>query len=140
MRIWWLSNRTHKYWRFSRTCVYAPNRQVFLWRLFCCLALIACLLALACPSIAAETLPTAPSLQAEAWVLMDYHSSEVLVEHRADEPLSPASLTKMMTAYVLFQQLLDGKIKLDDSVTVGADTKVTRIPGGRDGPGHLVSG
>lgn len=54
---------------------------------------------------------------------MDYHSSEVLLEHRADEPLSPASLTKMMTAYVLFQQLRDGKIKLDDSVTVSADIK-----------------
>lgn len=52
---------------------------------------------------------------------MDYASGKVLAEGNADEKLDPASLTKIMTSYVVGQALKAGKIKLNDMVTVGKD-------------------
>ncbi len=49
---------------------------------------------------AAEQLPDAPSIDARAWILMDYASGKVLSEGNADEKLDPASLTKIATSYV----------------------------------------
>lgn len=59
---------------------------------------------------------------------MDYASGKVLAEGNADEKLDPASLTKIMTSYVVGKALKAGKIKLDDMVTVGKDAwrRVTR--------------
>ncbi|PPS59174.1 hypothetical protein CRX72_12520 [Pantoea sp. BRM17] len=45
--------------------------------------------------------PAAPQIEAKAWVLMDYNSGKVLAESNADQRLDPASLTKMMTSYVV---------------------------------------
>ncbi|WP_228715727.1 serine hydrolase [Klebsiella pneumoniae] len=70
---------------------------------------------------AAEQLPDAPSIDARAWILMDYASGKVLSEGNADEKLDPASLTKIMTSYVVGQAIKAGKIKLTDMVTVGRD-------------------
>ncbi len=53
--------------------------------------------------------------------LMDYASGKVLAEGNADEKLDPASLTKIMTSYVVGQALKADKIKLTDMVTVGKD-------------------
>ncbi len=64
--------------------------------------------------------PTAPQVAAKSWLLVDYHSGSVLAEHAADERREPASLTKLMTAYVLFKQLRAGKFSLDDKVPVSA--------------------
>lgn len=52
---------------------------------------------------------------------MDYASGKVLAEGNADEKLDPASLTKIMTSYVVGQALKADKIKLTDMVTVGKD-------------------
>ncbi len=52
---------------------------------------------------------------------MDYASGKVLSEGNADEKLDPASLTKIMTSYVVGQAIKAGKIKLTDMVTVGRD-------------------
>jgi len=60
----------------------------------------------------------APALPAKAWLLMDYDSGEVLAAANADEPLPPASLTKMMTSYIVEQALRSGKLKPTDLVTV----------------------
>lgn len=60
----------------------------------------------------------APTLAAKAWLLMDYDSGEVLASANPDEPLPPASLTKMMTSYLVEQALRTGKLKKDDLVTV----------------------
>lgn len=49
---------------------------------------------------------------------MDHHSGQVLAQRNGDKPLAPASLTKLMTAYVLFAQLKAGKLRLDDEVTI----------------------
>ncbi len=60
-----------------------------------------CILFLAPTAFAAEQTAEAPSVDARAWILMDYASGKVLAEGNADEKLDPASLTKIMTSYVL---------------------------------------
>ncbi|WP_148664939.1 D-alanyl-D-alanine carboxypeptidase family protein [Sulfuricaulis limicola] len=59
-----------------------------------------------------------PEIAAPAWVLMDHHSGQVLAERNGDKALAPASLTKLMTAYVLFAKLKAGKLRLDDDVAI----------------------
>ncbi|WP_130834542.1 serine hydrolase [[Erwinia] mediterraneensis] len=72
--------------------------------------------------------PAAPQIEAKAWILMDYASGKVLTESSADQRLDPASLTKMMTSYVVGQALKAGKISRDDMVTVGQDAWATGNP------------
>ncbi|MBL0389790.1 D-alanyl-D-alanine carboxypeptidase [Ramlibacter monticola] len=60
----------------------------------------------------------APALAARSWLLMDFDSGEVLASSNPDEPLPPASLTKMMTSYLVEQALRSGKLKKEDLVTV----------------------
>ena len=67
---------------------------------------------------AAVVKPTPPAVKARAYILQDYDSGRVLVEVNADEPVEPASLTKMMTVYVALAQLADGKFRMDDSVPI----------------------
>lgn len=62
--------------------------------------------------------PAAPQLAAKAWVLMDGASGQVLVENNADERLPPASLTKLMTAYIATKEIEGGRIAESDQVTV----------------------
>jgi serine-type D-Ala-D-Ala carboxypeptidase (penicillin-binding protein 5/6) len=59
-----------------------------------------------------------PALPAKAWLLMDFDSGQVLASANADEPLPPASLTKMMTSFLVEQALRSGKLKQTDLVTV----------------------
>ena len=77
---------------------------------------------------AEQAAPEAPPVDARAWILMDYSSGKVLAEGNADEKLDPASLTKIMTSYVVGQALKAGKIKLDDMVTIGKDAWATGNP------------
>ncbi len=70
------------------------------------------------PSAEAVVWPKAPSLNARAWVLLDARSGKVVAEHGADEELPPASLTKMMTLYLIFEDLKLGRLKLDERVPV----------------------
>ncbi len=67
---------------------------------------------------ALRPVPAAPLLPARAYILLDFHSGKVLAEKRADERMEPASLTKLLTAYTVFQTLASGKIKLSDQVTI----------------------
>jgi serine-type D-Ala-D-Ala carboxypeptidase (penicillin-binding protein 5/6) len=60
----------------------------------------------------------APVLAAKSWLLMDYDSGQVLASVNPDEPLPPASLTKMMTSYLVEQALRSGKLKKEEMVTV----------------------
>ncbi|GAB4509512.1 MAG: D-alanyl-D-alanine carboxypeptidase family protein [Sulfuricaulis sp.] len=59
-----------------------------------------------------------PDIDAPAWVLMDHDSGQVLAGRNSDKPLAPASLTKLMTAYVLFGKLKAGKWQLDDKIAI----------------------
>ncbi len=63
-------------------------------------------------------LPDPPQLGASSYLLQDFNSAMVLVEHNADQRVEPASITKVMTAYVVFHELTSGKLALDDLVTV----------------------
>jgi len=60
----------------------------------------------------------APSLPAKAWLVMDFDSGQILASANADEALPPASLTKMMTSYLVEQALRTGKLKQTDLVSV----------------------
>lgn len=72
---------------------------------------------------------SAPPLAARAYLLVEPRSGAELAAHNADAPLPPASLTKLMTAYVLFGDLRSGRIKLDELITVGR--YAARLPGAR---------
>ena len=74
----------------------------------------------AMPALAAQSALASnpPELPAKAWLLMDYDSGEVLASANADEALPPASLTKMMTSYLVEQSLRSGKLKQTDLVSV----------------------
>ena len=62
--------------------------------------------------------PAAPSLGANSYILVDFNSGHVLVESNPDMPVEPASITKVMTSYVVFTELAGGDINLSDTVTV----------------------
>lgn len=66
-------------------------------------------------------IPAPPQLAAKAYILMDADSNRVLVEHQADLPLPPASLTKMMTSYVVSEEIEQGRLKETDLVTISED-------------------
>ena len=61
------------------------------------------------PAPVPMALPSPPQLAAKAYLLMDYDSGEVLFGENTEERLPPASLTKMMTSYVIGQELKSGR-------------------------------
>ncbi|MEM0955509.1 MAG: D-alanyl-D-alanine carboxypeptidase family protein [Pseudomonadota bacterium] len=69
------------------------------------------------PTLAAP-LPPPPSVAAKAWILLDADTGRVLTEQSADEQLPPASLTKLMTSYVLSSELATGRVSNEDIVEV----------------------
>jgi D-alanyl-D-alanine carboxypeptidase (penicillin-binding protein 5/6) len=62
--------------------------------------------------------PSAPSLNVKAYVLMDGNNGKILAEQNMDNQLPPASLTKMMTLYLASRALASGQIHLEDMVTI----------------------
>lgn len=81
--------------------------------------------AFAAPSL----IPAPPQLSAKSYVLMDAYTGDVLVEHNSREELPPASLTKLMTAYIAEYELAKGNISLNDLVTISE--KAWRMEGSR---------
>ena len=83
---------------------------------FCALiALVALTLALAAQ---AGPLPAPPQLSADSYLLMDYHSGQILGARDADKRVEPASLTKMMTAYLVSVEVERGHVAFDDDVII----------------------
>ena len=70
------------------------------------------------PQAVAPLMPPAPTVAASSYLLIDADSGKVLVEHNADEPLPPASLTKMMTSYIASMEIMRGQLKESDLVLV----------------------
>ncbi len=68
-------------------------------------------------SATAQT-PPPPSLAANAWLLLDHNTGQVLTSHNPDERIEPASLTKLMTAYLTFSALKAGTIAMEQEVPV----------------------
>ncbi|HEY1773055.1 MAG TPA: D-alanyl-D-alanine carboxypeptidase family protein [Gammaproteobacteria bacterium] len=80
--------------------------------------LLACLLACTTVAVQALPIPAPPQFPAKSYVLMDAHSGQVIAELNGEQRREPASLTKLMTAYVVFHALKDGVLHLDDTTTV----------------------
>ena len=72
----------------------------------------------AAPGFADTPIPTAPTVDARAYIVVDYHTGKVLASKEAVARLEPASLTKLMTAYLVFTELSTGKLKLEEPVVV----------------------
>ena len=92
------------------------------------LLLARCLLLLVPGFTHAADIP-GPPLEARAYILVEARSGAELAAHNADAQLPPASLTKLMTAYVLFGDLRSGRLKLDELITVSR--YAARLPGAR---------
>jgi D-alanyl-D-alanine carboxypeptidase (penicillin-binding protein 5/6) len=89
-------------------------------------------------------IPAAPQLAASGYILMDADTGTVLVEHNADELLPPASLSKIMTAYIAAAEIESGRLHAEDLVTVSPNA--WRLGGAASGgstmfldPGSRVS-
>ena len=92
--------------------------------------LIVCLLATACTTLALAQAPQPPEIAAKSYFLIDLTSNQVLAERDADAPADPASLTKLMTAYVVFTALRDKKISEDQVLPVSLRAWEERKGGG----------
>jgi D-alanyl-D-alanine carboxypeptidase (penicillin-binding protein 5/6) len=78
----------------------------------------ALLLLAASAARAAAPVPPPPTLEASSWVLVDNANGKILAGHRADVPVEPASITKLMTQYAVFHALKEGKLTLDQPVPI----------------------
>ncbi len=66
-------------------------------------------------------IPSPPQVSATAYVVMDAATGEILIEENADVPLPPASLTKMLTAYIVSEEVERGKLKETDEILISED-------------------
>jgi D-alanyl-D-alanine carboxypeptidase (penicillin-binding protein 5/6) len=78
---------------------------------------------------AAQPIPKPPATGAKSFIIQDYGSGNVLAEENSDVSVDPASITKLMTAYVVFSELQSNNIALTDIVTISE--KAWRTPGSR---------
>ncbi len=74
--------------------------------------------ALPTPDALNVPVPPPPDIDANSWVLMDFTSGQILASHNPDERVAPASITKIMTAYIVSAELAAGKVKMDDPVYI----------------------
>lgn len=87
------------------------------------------LLLVAGGSQAATPIPKAPDVGAKGYLVQDFLSGRAIAEKNADEPLEPASITKLMSAYVIFREIRDGSLALGDEVRISE--KAWRTQGSR---------
>ena len=67
---------------------------------------------------AVSPVPAPPKLAANSYLLIDFNSGRILAEKNIDEKIEPASITKLMTAYVVYKEMEMGRLTLDEQVTV----------------------
>lgn len=70
------------------------------------------------PVAAPAPTPSPPSVEGTAWLLMDHATGQVLAGHNIDERVEPASITKVMTSYVVSAELAGGKLRPDEEVMI----------------------
>jgi len=80
-------------------------------------------------SQAATPVPKAPAVGAKSYLLQDFFSGQSIAEKDADQPMEPASITKLMTAYVVFTEIRNGSLTLSDKVRISE--KAWRTQGSR---------
>src|SRR5690554_206259 len=76
----------------------------------------------------AAIVPPAPSINAKGYILIDYTTGHVITAGNEDEQLSPASLTKMMTSYIIGRELQAGRINNEDEVTISENAWAKNFP------------
>jgi len=79
-------------------------------------------------SYAAVIIPSPPQINAKGHILIDYTTGKIIAEENADTLLAPASLTKMMTSYIIGQELQSGNISNTDLVTISKEAWATGNP------------
>jgi D-alanyl-D-alanine carboxypeptidase (penicillin-binding protein 5/6) len=77
---------------------------------------------------APQAIPKPPAIAAKAYILIDYNSGQIVAQNEAETQLKPASLTKMLTSYVIGRQLKAGKISNDDLVTISEKAWAKNFP------------
>ena len=77
----------------------------------------------------AAPVPSPPKLAAKSFLLVDFHSGRVLAEKNIHKKVEPASITKMMTAYVVYKELEAGRLSLQEEVTISK--KAWRMKGSK---------
>ncbi len=85
-------------------------------------------LSFTCFSQAATIIPSAPQINAKGHILIDYTTGKVIAEGNADTLLAPASLTKMMTSYIIGKELQSGNISKQDQVKISKNAWATGNP------------
>jgi len=73
--------------------------------------------------------PAPPSIAGSGHLLIDFHSGHIISQENANQRLEPASITKLMTAYVVFTELAQGNLNLNDEVLISE--KAWKTPGSR---------
>ncbi|SEB26538.1 D-alanyl-D-alanine carboxypeptidase family protein [Variovorax sp. YR216] len=79
--------------------------------------------------VAAAQVPAPPEIAARSYLLVDVTANQVLAQKDIDSPVEPASLTKLMTAYLVFDALKSQKITLQQTLPVS--TRAWKMPGAR---------
>jgi len=74
-------------------------------------------------------IPKAPEMSGNAYVLMDYDTGQILVAKNANQQVPPSSLTKMMTSYVLSDEVSKGNVSYQDKVTISKNAWAKNFPG-----------
>ncbi|MGB1197659.1 MAG: serine hydrolase [Thalassotalea sp.] len=100
-----------------------PNHQKKLISLIGTLALTVC-----SASFAATIIPPPPKIDAKGHILIDYSTGKVIAEENSDVLLAPASLTKMMTSYIIGKELQNGNITENDKVKISENAWATGNP------------
>ncbi len=77
---------------------------------------------------AASIIPDAPQINAKGFILVDYTTGKVIAEGNADSQLAPASLTKMMTSYIIGKEIESGNISNTDKVTISENAWAKNFP------------
>lgn len=79
-------------------------------------------------SLAQTIIPAAPEVHAKGHILIDYNTGKVIAENNADILLAPASLTKMMTSYIIGKELESGNISNEDLVKISENAWAKNFP------------
>jgi len=80
-------------------------------------------------SATAAPVPAQPKLAADSFLLMDFHSGRVLAEKNIHKKVEPASITKLMTAYVIYKEIEAGRLSVDEEVLISK--KAWRMKGSK---------
>jgi len=69
-------------------------------------------------AVSAQSIPAPPTIDAKSWIIVDYDSGEVLASMNPDERVEPASITKVLTTYIAFDEMAQGRLKPDDEALI----------------------